>query len=98
MKRDKQQWLTLINAQQESGLTIVAFCRDNNINHKHFYYHRSQSLKGPNPSPFIQAKLPAAKRPASDSDKLTLQCGNGQLQLSANVSAVWLASLMKALA
>ncbi|WP_019529477.1 IS66 family insertion sequence element accessory protein TnpA [Dasania marina] len=58
MKCDKQQWIVLINEQQQSGLSITAFCRDKAINRKYFYYYRSQYLKRTNPSAFIQAKPP----------------------------------------
>jgi hypothetical protein len=98
MKTDKQQWLELINEQQQSGLSIAAFCRNKNIKVKYFYYHRTQHIKSNNPSAFIQAKPTRDKRPMDSPASLTLHCGSGQLHLPADVSPVWLASLMKSLA
>jgi hypothetical protein len=98
MKYDKQQWVALINDQQKSGLSIAAFCRDKAINRKYFYYHRSQHLKRINHSAFIQAKPPQEKITKDKSNHLSLCHGDSQLRLTADVSTVWLASLMKALA
>ena len=36
MRRSKQQWLDIINDQQQSGLTAVQYCRNNNIEQKYF--------------------------------------------------------------
>ncbi len=96
MKHNKQQWLALIKEQQQSDLSIAAFCCDKNIKVKYFYYHRSQYLKNIPPSPFVKANPPSIKAPDDQSARLTLRCGSGQLHLPADVSTVWLASLMKA--
>ena len=98
MKVDKQQWLVFIDEQQNSGLSIAAFCRDKNINRKYFYYHRSQYLKSINPSAFIQAKPPQVKIPEGNLNPVILCRGDCQLRLTADVPTAWLASLMKALA
>jgi hypothetical protein len=98
MKVDKQQWLTLINEQQQSGLSIAAFCRDKNIKVKYFYYHRTQHLKSINPSAFIQAKPSGVKIAENKTTTLALQYGDCQLRLTADVPTKWLASLMKSLA
>jgi len=97
MKYNKQQWAEFINGQQQSNLSIAAFCREHDISIKRFYYHRSQHMKRCMPSAFIQAKPPSAK-PAISTTQLTLQCGRGQLRLPSDVSPAWLASLMMALA
>lgn len=39
--RGNQQWLELFAEQQQSGLGIAQFCRDRNINPRHFYSHRA---------------------------------------------------------
>ena len=98
MKYDKKQWLAFINEQQQSGLSIAAFCRDKNINPKYFYYHRSQYLKRLNPPAFIQAKPPKVKNPEDKLSHVILCRGGCQLRLTADVPTAWLASLMKALA
>lgn len=98
MKHNKQQWQALIKEQQQGNLSIAAFCRENNIKVKYFYYHRSQYLKNIKPSPFVRASPPNTKVPDDQSASLTLRWGSGQLHLPADVSTAWLASLMKALA
>lgn len=98
MKYDKQQWLERFNEQQQSGLNIAAFCREKTIDPKYFYRQRSRYLKTARTAAFIRAKPPISKAPNNDRVRLTLQCGSGQLHLPSGVSALWLASLMKALA
>ncbi|MGK0442920.1 MAG: hypothetical protein ACJA0N_002739 [Pseudohongiellaceae bacterium] len=98
MKHDKAQWLAFIKEQQQSDVSIAAFCREKNIKVKYFYYHRTKYLKSINPSPFVRANPPSIKAPDDKSPSLTLRYGSGQLYLPAGVSTVWLASLMKALA
>lgn len=41
VKRDIQlrEWTEQIKAQQESGMTVTAFCAQNGINPKTYYYH-----------------------------------------------------------
>lgn len=41
----KQQWQTLLDEQEQSGLSVVAFCRDHNLNAKSFYNQRSNMQK-----------------------------------------------------
>jgi len=41
----KQQWLDWIGEQEQSGLSIAAFCRNKTINADNFYYHRGQHRK-----------------------------------------------------
>ena len=41
VKRDVklQEWMEQIKAQQESGMTVTAYCAQNGINIKTYYYH-----------------------------------------------------------
>jgi hypothetical protein len=45
MKRIKQQWLELIQAQQISDLSIIDFCREQDLPLNNFYARRSDWLK-----------------------------------------------------
>jgi hypothetical protein len=45
MKRTKQQWLELIQAQQASDLSIIDFCREQDLPLNNFYARRSDWLK-----------------------------------------------------
>lgn len=98
MKHSTQQWQELFKEQENSGLSIVAFCRDRNIKVKNFYNNRSNHLKKTQASTFILAKKPASKPSISDYPKVTLLCGGGQLHIPTTVSPVWLAQLINALA
>jgi len=94
---DNQQWFDLFAEQQQSGLSIAQFCRDRNINPRHFYSRRSL-LKRQSPSTFVRATV--APPPVSDhgmGGDIVFHYGHGQLRLSARVPAIWLAELMSAL-
>lgn len=41
----KQQWLDWISEQEQSDLSVAAFCRSKSINLDNFYYHRGQQRK-----------------------------------------------------
>jgi len=99
MNPNKQLWQALINEQQQSKLSIAAFCRDRNIKAENLYYHRSQHLKKIRPSSFVQARSASTEACGHMRSRLILQCGeNSQLQLSPEVPVEWLAGLIKALA
>jgi len=58
-----QQWLQMIRDQKESGLSIQAWCRENNISENCFYYRQrclrrcaGQALAGQ----FVEIQQPAA--------------------------------------
>jgi hypothetical protein len=64
MKRTKQQWLELIQAQQISDLSIVEFCREKDLPLKSFYARRSSLLKPKNveSSPFSKVAVAETSR------------------------------------
>lgn len=91
----KQQWLDLLNEQAKSGMSVAAFCRDNHINVKNFYNHRSQARKlVTKSSPFSRAHLTSESQSTA---AVTLRHGATQLSFPPSVSPKWLASLMQAL-
>ena len=45
MRRSKQQWLDIINDQQQSGLSAAQYCRNNNIEQKYFSTRKGQLKK-----------------------------------------------------
>ena len=53
-KRKPEEWRELINKQQQSGLTISTFCRENNVSTSCFYAYRAQLTQAAKPE-FIQA-------------------------------------------
>src|SRR5690554_1149671 len=92
----KQQWKTLLDQQGDSGLSVAAFCRDNNLNAKNFYNQRSNKARrvASQSQPFVRAQLKPQFR---DVGEITLSVGKSQLHIPAGVSPQWLADLMVAL-
>ena len=95
----KQQWLSWLSEQKESGLSIAAFCRVNSINADNFYYHHGQLRKksASDRSTFVRAKLTSASTPIEAQSDITLCVGRSRLHLPRNVSSQWLASLITSL-
>ena len=97
-KRTEEQWRTLFQQHDESGLTAAQFCRDNKLCPKYFSLRRKQ-LAGdkvgvsPLQQPFVPARLPT-----KDKGLITLKYQSCQLQVPLSVNEKWLAGLLKALA
>ena len=56
----RQQWLQMIKDQKSSGLTVEAWCRENNIS-KHAFYYRQNKLReeaGKVLSHFVEVQAP----------------------------------------
>ena len=92
VKRDVQlqEWIEQIKAQQESGMTVTAFCAQNGINIKTYYYHlrkvRESCFKS---EPAI---VPVAV-PRSTSD-IRIEKNGLQISLPADISADTLLALV----
>lgn len=96
----KQQWLDWIREQEQSSLSIAAFCRQKDIRADNFYYHRQQQRKAalPDSAPFIRATVPSKDGEVTRVESIQLTCGRSCLMLPCDVSPQWLATLMVALA
>ena len=94
MRRTKQQWLELIQAQKISGLSIVDFCRDKDLPLKSFYARRSSLLKPQNveSSPF--SKVAVAETSRYSTTAITLSIGKATLSIPSSTDVVWLAKLI----
>jgi len=71
-----KQWSEMIHARRESGMTVNAWCQENGINEKTYYYRlkrlRVESLKDPS----LGAKLlPCGSTPAPVFTKINLSSG-----------------------
>ena len=90
VKRDVQlqEWTEQIKAQQESGMTVTAYCTQNGINIKAYYYHlrRERCLES---EPAI---VPVAV-PRSNSD-IRIEKNDLQISLPADISADILLALV----
>ena len=86
---------TIIQQQEASGLSVVDFCKQHQLNSKYFYARRRSGLlkkKSNLPVPFIKV----SKAP-TDNTAMALQVGDIRLSLPANTEPEWLAQLLKAL-
>ena len=95
VKRDVklQEWMEQIKAQQESGMTVTAYCAQNGINIKTYYYHlrkvREQCMES---EPAI---VPVAiPRTASD---IRIEKNGLQITLPSDISPGTLLTLVQAL-
>ena len=92
VKRDiqLQEWSEQIKAQQESGMTVTAFCAQNGISPKTYYYHlrkvREQCLES---EPAI---VPVAV-PRATSD-IRIEKNGLQISLPSDISADTLLALV----
>jgi|TARA_B110001454_G_scaffold218325_1_gene245971 putative transposase len=94
MKRTKQQWLELIQAQQTSDLSIVDFCREKDLPLKSFYARRSSLLKPKHTGSSAFSKVAVAEKIQSSSAEVTLSIGKATLSIPSSTDVVWLAKLI----
>ena len=101
-KRDRlsnAEWQDIIERQEQSGLTGVAFCLQEGIYAKTFYRQRKMlRRKGlvTKSSQFIQVQpKPVPAIPIQPG--IVLQYRDSRLQMPASTEPLWLAQLMKAL-
>jgi hypothetical protein len=94
MRRTSEQWGELLLTQQLSGLSMAAFCREQGIRQKSFYYwHRKLMKADVVLSDFIQVQMPVRTM----SSRCVLKVGAAELAFSDAVSPAWLAQVLKAL-
>lgn len=94
MKRTKQQWLELIQAQQISDLSIVDFCREKDLPLKSFYARRSSLLKPKNAESSGFSKVAVAEKHKPSTTAITLSIGKATLSIPSSTDIVWLAKLI----
>ena len=102
MKRTKQQWLELIQAQQVSNLSIIDFCREQNLPLNNFYARRSDWLKSKrtetNVNSSAVSKVTVAETSKFSTTTITLNIGKAILSIPSSTDVVWLAKLIGQLA
>lgn len=97
MRRTKEQWQALIQAQAISGLSATEFCKQHGLNDKYFSLRKQQLRQPASDSSFV----PVAKAPGdsgrTNSNELTLNYGQCAIQFRCALAAAWLAELVQAL-
>ena len=99
-RREVQDWLNLFEQQKQSGLTAVAFCRQQQINVQTYYTRRRDIRLQRTSSKFVQVKREVTKVESyteAMGGELLLQFGNAQLGVPININPHWIATVMKAL-
>ena len=99
-RREVQDWLNLFEQQKQSGLTAVAFCRQQQINVQTYYTRRRDIRLQRTSSKFVQVKREVTKVESyteAMGGELLLQFGNAHLSVPININPHWIATVMKAL-
>jgi len=100
-RRDVQDWLNLFDQQKQSGLTAVAFCRQQQINVQTYYTRRRDIRLQRTNSKFVQVKREVTKVESYTEEMggdLLLKLGNAELTVPTTTNPHWVAAVMKALA
>jgi putative transposase len=94
-RRSSQEWQTIINQQEASGLSVMDFCEQQQINKKYFYARRHALFKKFQCKP-TTSFVKVSKTPM-DSATMSLQVRDARLTLPLNCEPLWLAQLLKAI-
>ena len=98
-------WAAIVSECQRSGMAKKAWCKENNISEKQFYYWQrivrrrmADGLQPPAPQ-FVELPLPAGMPQApSEVPDIILRVGGCVLEVSNSASASLVQSLVKVLA
>lgn len=93
-RRTLDDWTTLIEQQQASGLTIVDFCKQNKLPTSNFYKYRAKLQKTETAPKLVKVN---SKLITPVNAQITLTHGKTQLILPSNCEPQWLAGFIKAL-
>ncbi len=100
MRRTKQQWLALFQAQNNSDLSVKDFCLEQGISTSSFYKHKAILINNPEPlepSPFSQVQL-IEPDTAITAHAIALNIGKVNMTLDGKTDTRWLANLIGQLA
>ncbi len=95
-RRTKQDWQTLFNEHEQSGLTATAFCLERDINSKYFSLRRKQlqaKVEDKAGSAFIPVTLPTS----NNNSMIELHQGKVFLKIPLSASPTWLVELIQQL-
>lgn len=94
-RRSSQEWQDIIEQQGSSGLSVVDFCKQQNLNCKYFHARKRSLLKRQ------QCKLTQSfvkvSKPLTNGAMMSLQFGDATLSLPVSTEPEWLAQVIKAL-
>lgn len=104
-----KQWTSIIQECHSSGMTVRAWCLENNVSDKKFYYWQRrlrekaynaiEKQESNKPTNFVQlpvsASVDSPKNPTSFTADMVVHIGNNVLELSNTVSEELLSRVLK---
>jgi hypothetical protein len=93
--RNQDQWQTIIEDQQTSGLTILDYCQQQQLSTSSFYAVRKKiSLSSGN---FVRAKITQQVELIEEQTFITVSVGKANVSLPASTSVTYLSLLLREL-
>jgi len=92
--RTLEDWRAIIDEQQASGESVVAFCQKQGISPKYFW-NRRRAVRGAERGDHFVAVAPPKR--GDDNAQFTLNWRDARVSLPASLSPTWLAELLQAL-
>lgn len=93
--RSQEQWQTIIEDQQISGLTILDYCQQQQLSTSSFY--ASKKKLGLTSGNFVRAKITQQVEILETQGSITLTLGKANVCLPSTTSATYLSLLLRAL-
>jgi len=96
--RSQEQWQTIIEDQQTSGLTIIDYCRQQQLSPSSFYAVKKKL--GLTSGNFVRAKITQQVELTEAQERgetITLTIGKTNVSLPSTTSATYLSQLLRAL-
>jgi len=95
ISRSQEQWQTIIEDQQSSGLTIIDYCQQQQLSTSSFYAVRKKiSLSSSN---FVRAKITQQVELIEEQTFITVTVGKVNVSLPASTSGTYLSLLLREL-
>lgn len=91
--RSQEQWRTIIEEQQASGLTIVEYCQQNELSTTSFYAVRKKL--GISSTNFVKARVTQQVEIICEQGDISITVGKAKVSLPATTSASYLANVLK---
>ncbi|OUR59854.1 hypothetical protein A9Q74_15935 [Colwellia sp. 39_35_sub15_T18] len=93
--RSQEQWQTIIEDQQTSGLTIIGYCQQQQLSTSSFYAVRKKfCLSSGN---FVRAKITQQVELSEEKTFITVTVGKANISLPASTSVTYLNQLLREL-
>ena len=93
--RSQEQWQTIIEDQQASGLTIIDYCQQQKLATSSFYAFRNKlGLSSDN---FVHAKITHKVEFVEKRAAITITLGNANVSLPASTPVTYLSQLLREL-